>query len=242
MEIFPAIDVMGGKVVRLVEGDFSRAKEYGEDPVAQAEAFLSQGARNLHAVDLDGARGGAPANFGAVRAMCGVPGLFVEVGGGVRDEATLEAYLEAGAGRVVIGTAALEDFAFVERMAARHGARVAVGVDARGGKARARGWTEGTAVDAFRFCERLRDAGVRTVVYTEISRDGTLAGADMAAYRRLAGLAPLQVVASGGIASEREIAELRAIGVHAAILGKALYERKITLEGALAAAGGRPRA
>ena len=239
MEIFPAIDIRGGRVVRLTEGDYGRMKVYGGTPDEAAERFRACGARNLHVVDLDGARDGSAANFSAISRLCAARlGLFIQVGGGIRDEACVERYLEAGAGRVIIGTAAVKNFQFVESMVARHGGKIAVGVDARAGMAAVEGWTQATDIGAFEFCARLRDAGVQTIILTDIARDGTLGGTNLEAYRELAALGIDRVIAAGGIADIGEIAELRAIGVHGAVLGKSLYEGRIDLSRAIAVADG----
>jgi phosphoribosylformimino-5-aminoimidazole carboxamide ribotide isomerase len=239
MEIFPAIDIMGGNVVRLTRGDYGRSVIYGGVPVEAAMEFLRLGASCLHVVDLDGARGGAAANLGAIRDICGISRLFVEVGGGIRDEAQIERCLALGAGRVILGTAAARNFPFVEAMAKKYGGRIAVGVDARDQDVAVSGWTEATGIDSFEFCERLNGAGVETVIYTDIARDGALGGANLGAYRRLRGISPLRVSASGGISFESEIEALRDMGNYAAILGKALYENLLSLPRALAIAAGR---
>ncbi|MDR3121626.1 MAG: 1-(5-phosphoribosyl)-5-[(5-phosphoribosylamino)methylideneamino]imidazole-4-carboxamide isomerase [Clostridiales bacterium] len=238
MEIFPAIDIRGGRVVRLTEGDYGAMKVYGDAPADTAAGFYEQGARNLHVVDLDGAKDGRAVNFDAIRAVCARRGLFIEVGGGIRDEARIERYLALGVGRVILGTVAVQNFRFVEDMVKKYGERIAVGVDARAGRVAVQGWLDVTDVDSFEFCGRLRDAGVATVIYTDIARDGRLGGANLSAYRRLASFAPLHIVASGGISFERELLELRAIGTYAAILGKALYEGKLSLPRAVAIGDG----
>ncbi|MDR1440769.1 MAG: 1-(5-phosphoribosyl)-5-[(5-phosphoribosylamino)methylideneamino]imidazole-4-carboxamide isomerase [Clostridiales bacterium] len=239
MEIFPAIDIQGGNVVRLTQGDYGHSKTYSDAPVEAAMEFLRLGASCLHVVDLDGARDGAAANLAAIRDICGISRLFVEVGGGIRDERSIERCLSLGAGRAILGTVAAKDFPFAERMAKKYGGRIAVGVDARDQKVAVSGWAEATEIDSFEFCERLNAAGVETVIYTDISRDGGLSGANLDAYRRLRGISPLHVVASGGISYESELKVLRDMGNYAAILGKALYENWLSLPRALAIAEGR---
>ena len=229
MELFPAVDICGGNVVRLSQGDYNRMEVYGNSPRAAAEKFLSQGARNLHVVDLDGAKDGAAVNFDAIREICTLNGLFVEVGGGIRDEARIVSYLELGVQRVILGTVAVRNFAFVEEMVKKYGAHIAVGVDARNGKVAVSGWLEDTAIDAFDFCKRLADAGVKTVIYTDISKDGELVGTNLPAYEALRKLPALDIVASGGISFEHEIAALRDMGTYAAIIGKALYVNRLDL-------------
>ena len=240
MKIFPAIDLRGGRVVRLTRGDFDRMNVYGEDPAAAARAFRAAGADCLHVVDLDGARAGTPQNGDALRAIAAVEGLFVQVGGGLRSPQAGEETLALGARRVILGTAALSDAPFLDAMLKQYGERIAVGVDARDGRVAVDGWTRTTGEDAFSFCRSLQERGVSTVVYTDISRDGMLAGANLEAYRRLCALDGLRIIASGGIHSAGEIARLRDMGVDGAIVGKALYEGKLTVQAALEAAkGGR---
>jgi len=241
LEIFPSIDIKDGKVVRLIEGDFKRMSVYGDSPEEAAERFAAQGARNLHVVDLDGSAAGRPVNDRVIGKLCSDARFFVEVGGGVRDAAAIGRYLEYGAGRVILGTAAVRDFDFVNEIVRLFGAKIAIGVDARDGRAAVSAWRDVTDVDAFDFCEKLRDAGAATAIYTDIARDGRLRGANLDVYRRLVSLAPLMIVASGGVSFESEIAELAAIGVYGAILGKALYEKKLSLPRALAIADGAAR-
>lgn len=236
MLIFPAIDIKEGRAVRLFQGDFSEVTVYADDPAAVARGFAEKGAKHLHVVDLDGALGGDTANFDVVARVAKSVDMFIEVGGGIRDEERIKRYLGIGASRVILGTAAVRDFDFTARMARKYGGAVAVGVDARDGAAAVSGWTEKTDVDGFELCARLFGAGVKTVIYTDISRDGAERGANLAAYRRLAQIEGLEVIASGGISSLGEIKELKKIGARAAVLGKALYTGAIDLSDALAAA------
>jgi phosphoribosylformimino-5-aminoimidazole carboxamide ribotide isomerase len=235
MQIFPAIDLRGGNVVRLCQGDYDKMTVYGSDPCAAAREFLAAGAEFLHVVDLDGARDGAPANFAAIAALAGQGGLYLEVGGGIRNEERIVQYLESGVNRVILGTAAIRDFPFTARMAQRYGDRVAVGVDARDGLVAVNGWRELSEENGVDFCRRLFEAGVGSVIYTDISRDGAEQGTNLAVYRALAEIRGLNVTASGGISSLEELRELQAIGTHAAILGKALYTGRLDLKAALAA-------
>lgn len=233
MRIFPAIDIRDSKVVRLTRGDYGQMKVYGGSPVATAAEFARQGAENLHVVDLDGAKDGTTANFGVIKEIVANCGLFVEVGGGIRDEARVEKYLSAGAGRVILGTAAVRNFGFVESCVKSFGDKIAVGVDASGGKVAVSGWLEVTDVDSLDFCARLRDAGVDAVIYTDISRDGAMGGTNLDVFRRLAEIKGLKIIASGGITFYDEIKALDEMGVYGAVLGKALYEGKINLAEAL---------
>ena len=234
MELFPAIDLLGGKAVRLVQGDYARKTVYSDRPEEVAEGFRRQGGRNLHLVDLDGAKDGAPVNFETIRRIVSVGGFFVEVGGGIRTEQRVADYLEMGISRVILGTAAVTDPDFLDRMVARYGAQIAVGVDARDGRVATHGWLETTDLDSFAFCQELSRRGVQTVIYTDISRDGKLAGTNLAAYRRLCGIDGLSVVASGGISALKELEELAQMGAAGAILGKALYTGKLRLDEAVA--------
>ncbi len=240
MELFPAIDIRGGQVVRLRQGDYEDMQVYGSDPVRTAEQFIEQGAVNLHVVDLDGAKEGAAVNFDVIRSIAKLRGLFVEVGGGIRDEARIEQYLALGVGRVILGTVAVRNFVFVESMVRLYGDKIAVGVDARDGYIAVSGWLENTGLDSFAFCTRLRDAGVSTVIYTDIAKDGELNGTNLDAYRRLRELHGLNIVASGGISFEHELIALRDMGTYGAILGKALYVKKLDLGRAIRIAKGEP--
>lgn len=229
MHLFPAIDIRSGQAVRLTQGDFARAKVYDTDPVQVALRFRKQGAANLHVVDLDGALNGALANFATIRKIVETCGLSVQVGGGIRDEDRVKSYLELGVARVILGTVAAEDFGFVERMVAAHGDKIAVGVDAKAGKVAVRGWREESALDALDFCRRLDRAGVSTIIYTDIAKDGMLGGVNMDAYRTLGQSINCNVIASGGVGGEDDIAALRELNIWGAIVGKALYEGKVQL-------------
>lgn len=240
MQIFPAIDLRCGNVVRLYQGDYDQMTVYGSDPCAAAREFLAAGAQYLHVVDLDGAKDGTPANFQAVEALCRQGGLYLEVGGGIRDEDRIRRYLDLGVGRCILGTAAVRDFDFTARMAAKYGDRIAVGVDARDGFVAVSGWQELSAERGVDFCRRLRGAGVRTVIYTDISRDGAERGANLDLYRELSGIGGLDITASGGVSSVEELLELKQIGTKAAILGKALYTGRLDLKTVLAAVGESP--
>ena len=229
MRILPAIDLRDGKVVRLYQGDYDNMTVYGQDPAAQAAAFAAAGAGDLHVVDLDGAKDGTTANFDVIRAIVQTSGLSVAVGGGIRDEERIRRYLDLGAERVILGTVAVRNFDFTARMAKTYGSHIAVGVDARDGFVAVNGWKELTGERGVAFCRRLRDAGVRTVIYTDISRDGAEQGTNLALYRELTAIRGLNIIASGGVSFEEELLELRDMGVWGAILGKALYTGKLDL-------------
>ena len=241
MKIFPAIDLRDGKAVRLYQGDYDQMTVYSEDPVDVARSFKEKGASYLHLVDLDGAKDGQLVNFETIRRIVEEVDLFVEVGGGIRDEDRIRQYLDLGVNRCVLGTAAVEDFAFTERMARRYREKIAVGVDARDGKVATHGWLKTSGEDSFDLCRRLRDAGVQTVIYTDISKDGTLSGTNLDAYRRLTQIEGLNVVASGGISSVLELRALSEMGAAGAILGKAVYDGKLDLGMCLDEAGDRRR-
>ena len=230
MQIFPAIDLRGGQVVRLYQGDYDKMTVYGQDPCTVARDFIAAGAKYLHVVDLDGAKDGTLANFETIAAIARQGGLYIEVGGGIRTEDRIGQYLDLGVGRCILGTIAVKDFAFTARMARKYGDRIAVGVDARDGYVAINGWKELSSERGVDFCRRLLDAGVGTVIYTDISRDGAEQGTNLDLYRELAEIRGLHVTASGGVSSLGELKELRAIGTHAAILGKALYTGRLDLK------------
>ena len=229
MQIFPAIDLSGGKVVRLYQGDYEKMTVYGADPCAVARDFIAAGAKYLHVVDLNGAKDGTLANFDSISALAKQGGLYIEVGGGIRTEERIEKYLDLGVGRCILGTIAVKDFDFTRRMARKYGDKIAVGVDARDGYVAVSGWLETSKEKGVDFCRRLYDAGVQTVIYTDISRDGAEQGTNLALYRELARIEGLNITASGGVSSIAELKELQAIGTHAAILGKALYTGRLDL-------------
>ena len=228
MNIYPAIDLRDGKVVRLYQGDYDQMTVYQEDPVDVARSFKAAGADYLHLVDLDGAKDGELVNFDTIKAIVEDVDMFVEVGGGIRDEERIKQYLDLGVGRVILGTIAVKDREFLEKMVSVYGERIAVGVDARDDRVAINGWKEITDIDSFEFCEYLRDIGVKAVIYTDISRDGGLQGTNMEVYRKLQEIQGLEITASGGISFIEEIAELKNVTA-AAILGKALYSGLLDL-------------
>ncbi len=237
MRLFPAIDVLQGRAVRLLRGDYQQKTEYSGDPASVARDFAAQGASCLHTVDLDGAKAGKPENFEVIAGIrAAFPG-FLQVGGGIRAEGDAARYLDVGVDRVIVGTAALKRPDTLKSMLARFGAeKIAVGVDARDGYVAVRGWLETSATRGADFCAALADMGVQTVVYTDIARDGALAGANLAAYAGLTAIPGLSVVASGGVSSAEDVRALRALGCAGAIVGKALYEGKAALAALLMAA------
>lgn len=229
MKLYPAIDLRGGQAVRLYQGDYDQMTVYNADPVAQARSFIEAGARYLHVVDLDGAKDDTTANLQTIAAIAKLGGLKIEVGGGIRDEERIRRYLELGVDRCILGTVAVKNFAFAAQMARRYGPRIAVGVDMRDGFVAVNGWKELTPESGVEFCRRCARAGVRGIIATDISRDGTLQGTNMALYRELLKIPNIQVTASGGIARMEELEELQAMGCHGAILGKSIYTGAIDL-------------
>ncbi len=237
MQIFPATDILSGKVVRLTKGDYNQVKIYADSPAEMALEFMKDGATNLHMVDLDGAKDGAPVNFDAIRQAATIKGLFIEVGGGIRNMQRIEDYLSLGVKRVILGTAAIRNYPFVEEAVKEFGNAVAVGVDAKEGFVAVSGWQETTNVNSVEFCKKLRDTGVSTVIYTDISKDGMLSGTNLEIYKELSEIKGLDIVASGGITFTHEIETLNKMGIYGAIVGKAVYEGKLSLKDALAAGG-----
>lgn len=238
MLIFPAIDLRLGQVVRLTEGDYDQMTVYGADPLAAARAFRAAGAEYLHVVDLDAARDEGQKNFSVIASLARDSGLKVEVGGGARNEESARRYLDAGVERVILGSAAVEQPELLESLAKRYPGRIAAGVDARDGKIAIHGWRVMTDIPALAFVRQLPQRGVHTVIYTDISRDGRLEGPNLGAYEALADAKDLQVVASGGVSSEKDVKALAALKLYAAIIGKALYAGKIDLAKAIRAAEG----
>lgn len=237
MQIYPATDILGGKVVRLTKGDYNQVKIYADSPAEMAMEFMKVGATNLHMVDLDGAKDGAPVNFDAIKEAAQIKNLFIEVGGGIRDMKRVEDYLNLCVKRVILGTAAIRNYPFVEEAVKEFGDAIAVGVDAKNGFVAVSGWQETTTVNSVEFCKKLRDTGVATVIYTDISKDGMLSGTNLEIYKELSTIEGLQIVASGGITYADEIKTLNEMGIYGAIVGKAVYEGKLSLKDALIAGG-----
>jgi phosphoribosylformimino-5-aminoimidazole carboxamide ribotide isomerase len=240
MDLYPAIDVRGGRVVRLRQGDYARETRYADDPVAVARAFDAAGARWIHVVDLDAARTGRAAARDLVAAICAAVACRVQTGGGVRDAAAAEALLAAGAARVVVGTAAVERPALVDELAATFPGRIAVGLDARGRDVATHGWTETPGADLVALARRFDRPGVGALVVTEIGRDGTLGGPDLEQLRAVLAAVEVPVVASGGVSAAsdlRALAALEAGGRRLAgvVCGTAIYEGRLTVEEGIAA-------
>lgn len=240
MILYPAIDLLGGQTVRLLRGDYTRMTVYDNDPVQTALRFEKAGASHLHLVDLEGARDGAPRQYSVIRAIRDSTRLEIEAGGGIRDMQAVEALLSIGIEHVILGTAALKDPVFLETACKRYGGHIAVGVDVRDGFVAVQGWLEVSAVRLTDFLRQLNDIGVSRVICTDISRDGALSGANAQMYRDMLTLSPLPITASGGVSSVDEIRRLRAMGLHSAIIGRALYEGTIDLKQALESVEEKP--
>jgi phosphoribosylformimino-5-aminoimidazole carboxamide ribotide isomerase len=237
MILFPAIDLKNGQCVRLLRGEMSAATVFNDDPAAQAQAFVAAGCRWLHVVDLDGAFAGKPMNQRAVEAILARAGVPVQLGGGIRDLATIERWLELGIARVILGTAALADPALVKEACHAHPTRIVVGIDARAGRVAVEGWAKTSEMTALDLALRFEDAGVAAIVYTDIDRDGALVGANVEATAALARRLTTPVIASGGVAALADLAALKAeevAGIAGVICGRALYDGRIDLAAALA--------
>jgi len=233
MLIFPAIDLYGGKAVRLYKGNYAQMTVYSDDPVSIARDFAQQGAAQMHLVDLEGAKTGATPNLATICRLKRESGLFCEVGGGVRSMEVVRRYLEAGIDRVILGTAAVTEPAFLREALAAWGERIAVGVDLRDGFVAVKGWTERSALRAMDFCETMERAGVRTLIVTDISRDGAMQGANAALYEEMSRRFSLRLIASGGVSSLEDVRRLAAMRLHGAIIGKAYYTGAIALREAI---------
>ena len=236
MLIFPAIDLYDGKAVRLYKGDYAQMTVYSENPPEIAETFYKTGAGCLHLVDLEGAKTGETPNLETIKRIREAAPLFVEVGGGVRSMEVVERYLNAGIDRVILGTAAVTEPAFLREAVETYKERIAVGVDIKDGRVAIRGWTEKSALDAFDFCRELQNIGVQTVICTDISKDGAMQGTNRVLYGELSKAFSLNIVASGGVSTLDDVKALRALNLYGAIIGKAYYTGAIDLREALEAA------
>ena len=233
MKIFPAIDLFDNKAVRLYKGDYAQMTVYNENPVEVARAFKAQGAAQIHVVDLAGAKLGEPMHMDIVRKIVDETGLFVEIGGGIRSMDTIQKYISAGASRVILGTAAVTDEAFLKEALSAYGEKIAVGADIADGKVAIKGWLEKSAYDVYSFLEKMQSLGVKTIICTDVSKDGAMKGANHALYKELTEKFNLQVIASGGVSSMDDIKTLTETGVYGAIIGKAYYIGAIDLKEAI---------
>ena len=233
MLIYPAIDLYDGKAVRLFKGDYAQMTVYSENPAEVAKAFAAAGSKHIHLVDLEGAKKGAPANLATIRAIIEAADLFVEVGGGIRSMETIESYLSIGVDRVILGTAAVTDPAFLEAALAKYGEKIAVGVDLKDGYVAIKGWTEKSELTADDFFAKMQDLGVKTVICTDISRDGAMKGTNRELYKTLSEKYAIDLIASGGVSSLEDVAALKEMNLHGAIIGKAYYIGAIDLKTAI---------
>ena len=233
MIIFPAIDLVGGKAVRLYKGDYAQMTVYDDDPLNTARKFEAAGAKHIHMVDLEGARDGGTPNFETVRRVVENTGLFVEIGGGIRDMEVVERYLAIGVKRVVLGTAAIKDAAFTRQAIERYGPAIALGADVRDGEVAIRGWLELSGMTLDAFCEKYQRMGVGTLICTDISRDGAMMGANRALYAELQRRYSMDIVASGGVSTLEDVRALAGLDLYGAIIGKAYYTGAIDLKEAI---------
>ena len=233
MIIFPAIDLYDKKAVRLLKGDYNRMTVYSDKPWEIAEDFAKKGATHIHIVDLEGAKNGDTPNIDVVKRIVESTSLFCEIGGGIRSMETVDSYINAGIRRVILGTAAVENKEFVKECTDKYGDKIAVGVDIKDGYVAIKGWLEKSEFECFDFCEKMQKLGVKTLICTDISKDGAMAGTNHELYRELAERFDIQIVASGGVSSIEDVRRLRTLDIYGAIIGKAYYTGAIDLEEAI---------
>ena len=236
MNIFPAIDLYEGKAVRLLKGDYGNMTVYSEKPIEIARDFEDKGAAFIHLVDLEGAKDGTTPNLSIVKQIANETNLFSEIGGGIRSMETVSAYLENGVDRVILGTAAVNDEEFLKEAISRYGERIAVGVDIKDGFVAIKGWTEKSEYSCFDFCEKMQKLGVKTLICTDISKDGAMQGTNRELYKELSEKFNMDITASGGVSDIEDIKALRKLDLYGAIIGKAYYIGAIDLKEALEAA------
>ena len=236
MQIWPAIDLRGGKCVRLKQGDYARETIYGDDPAAMARRWVGEGARHLHLVDLDGARDGQLINRDAIEAIVRAVDIPTELGGGVRDEATIRELLRLGLSRVVVGTKAIQDPEWLKQMCAAFPEQIVLGIDAKDGRVATDGWLEVSDVAATQLAQQFADQPLAAIVYTDIATDGMLTGPNLSAMREMATAVNVPVIASGGVSCAEDVRQLTDTGVAGCIVGRALYEGKLTIADAICAA------
>ena len=233
MIIFPAIDLYEGRAVRLLRGDYAQMTVYSDHPEEIGKDFAAKGATHVHLVDLEGAKSGTTPNLDTVLRIRESAGLFCEIGGGIRNMETVDTYLEAGLDRVILGTAAVEDREFLGKAVAKYGEKIAVGVDVRDGFVAVKGWTENSALRFMDFCREMEALGVKTLICTDITRDGAMRGTNREMYRELSETLGLQITASGGVSSLEDVESLRKLNLYGAIIGKAYYTGDIDLKRAI---------
>ena len=236
MNIFPAIDLFEGKAVRLYKGDYNQMTVYCDQPEKVAVYFKKCGAEYIHLVDVEGAKSGETPNFETVKKIIEVSGLKAEIGGGIRSEEVIEKYINAGAYRVILGTAAATDPEFLERVAKKYGEKIAVGCDLLNGFVATKGWTDTTNETGEQFFERVQKLGIKTVICTDISRDGAMKGTNLELYKELSKKFNIDIIASGGVTDMSDIENLKKMDIYGAILGKAIYTGNIDLKNAIKAA------
>lgn len=233
MIIYPAVDLFEGEAVRLYKGDYSKKTVYSTDPVSVALDFKAKGATHIHLVDLEGAKNGETPNFDTVCRIKSETGLFCEIGGGIRSLDVIDAYIERGLDRVILGTAAVTEAGLVEAAVAKYAEKIAVGIDIKDGYVAIKGWTESSGIDAFEFTEKMQSLGVKTLICTDISKDGAMKGTNRELYRELSERFSVNITASGGVSTLDDVEALRALGLYGAIIGKAYYTGDIDLEKAI---------
>lgn len=233
MNIFPAIDLFDKKAVRLFKGDYAQMTVYSENPPEIACDFANQGAKHIHIVDLEGAKDGTTPNISVIEAIRKSTDLFIEIGGGIRNMETVDRYASIGVDRVILGTAAVTDEEFLLRAVEKYGDKIAVGVDVKDGFVAIRGWTEKSQYDCFEFCEKMNNIGVRTIICTDISKDGAMLGTNHELYKALSEKFDMQIIASGGVSSIEDVRKLSDLGIYGAIIGKAYYTGAISLKEAI---------
>ena len=233
MWIYPAIDIFEGKAVRLYKGDYAQMTVYNEDPAKVAADFVEKGAQCIHMVDLEGAKSGTTPNLATICRVKEETGLFCQVGGGIRSMETVSRYLDAGLDRVILGTAAVEDPSFAQAAVDAYGEKIAIGVDIKDGFVAVKGWTEKSGLEAFAFCRRMEAMGIKTLICTDISKDGAMQGPNGELYKRLSQELGMDIIASGGVSSIGDIRNLAAMELHGAIVGKAYYTGAVDLREAI---------
>ena len=230
MIIFPAIDILDGNCVRLIQGDYNQEKVYGDSPVDMAKQWEEKGAEYIHIVDLNGAKTGKSMNKDIIQEIAATVSIPVQVGGGIRSLATIKEYIEAGVSRVIIGTAAINDQLFLQKAVQQYGEKIAVSIDARGGFVATDGWTDTSDVAAIDLVKKLEELGVKTIVYTDIAKDGMLQGPNLSEQQAINEATTMNVIASGGVTTKEDVQNLKSLNVYGTIIGKALYDGKLDFE------------
>ena len=233
MNIFPAIDLVDSKAVRLFKGDYDQMTVYSDNPLEVARDFESKGAKFIHLVDLEGAKDGTTPNIETVQKIAKNTNLFTEIGGGIRNIETVEKYLNSGVDRVILGTAAVKDEAFLKETIMKFGDKIAVGIDIKDGFVAIKGWTESSGIDPYEFTEKMQNLGVKYIICTDVSKDGAMKGTNLELYRELSKKFSINITASGGVSSIKDVAELRKMDIYGAIIGKAYYVGAIDLKEAI---------